>query len=435
MSLSCLLALPAFGCGGPKPAAAPQKAVKASEETKNEEKTAVPDEPEPAPDPAISEGAVAELAMASNAFGMDLYDRVRERPGNLVISPASIELALLMMWGGAREQTSAEMAKVLHLESLGADAHAPAGAMLDVWNEPGRDAYELAVVNRIFVEKTAPVEKGFEDLIKAHYSAGFETQNFIGDPDGSRQYINAYVAKQTKDRIQDLLPERSLDELTRVVLTNAVYFLGKWQHRFDEDATRDAAFFVDGKTEAKVPTMHQGETFSVSGAEGVAVLQMPYVAEELAMVVILPEAKDGLAAVEERMIGGEYQQWIDGLRPQKIDVAIPRFRLEMTKSLVLEDTLSEMGMPIAFTENADFRDMADPPNPADRLQISNVYHKAFVEVDEAGTEAAAATAVVMQTRGAAAPPQHFEADHPFLFVIRDLRNGTILFLGRVTDPR
>jgi serpin B len=383
----------------------------------------------------MSEGRAVELGMAGNAFGMDLYDRLRKSPGNLVISPASIELALLMTWGGAREQTSAEMAKVLHLESLGPDAHAAAGVMLDVWNDPARDAYELAVVNRIFVEKTAPVEKGFEDLTKAHYGAGYETLNFIGDPDGSRQHINTYVAKQTKDRIEDLLPERSIDDLTRVVLTNAVYFLGKWQHRFDEDATRDAPFFVDGKTEVAVPTMNQGETFAVSGAEGVAVLQMPYVAEELAMVVILPEAKDGLAAIEKRMIGGEYRQWIDGLSPKKIEVAIPRFRIEMPKSLVLKDTLIEMGMPIAFTDDADFRDMADPPNPADRLKISNVYHKAFVEVDEAGTEAAAATAVVMQTRGVAAPPERFEADHPFLFVIRDLRNGTILFLGRVTDPR
>ncbi|NNL74412.1 MAG: serpin family protein [Silicimonas sp.] len=381
----------------------------------------------------LKSGPARALAAATNRFGFDLYARLRGGSGNIVMSPASIELALLMTWAGAREGTAEEMSGVLHLGELGEDAHAAASDMLRAWNDPGRKTYELAVVNRIFIEKTAPIEPAFVELTQKHYGVAFEALDFRNQFEPGRRHINTWVAGQTKNRIEDLLPERSLDHLTRLVLTNAVYFLGQWDQRFDETATDDSAFHVGGRATAQVRMMHQSGTFGLARPQGLAVLEMPYVGEALSMVVILPDARDGLGAVEERL-DAEYDRWVADLVPQKVEVSFPRFRVAMPEAIKLKDQLSAMGMPVSFTDAANFEGMSNPSDPTEKLQIGNVYHKAFVEVNEEGTEAAAATAVVMG-RGAAPRPEQFVADHPFLFVIRDARNGAILFLGRVDDPR
>ncbi len=409
----------------------PTAKVDAKEQPKEE---AVPAEKPATDEAALNSGPAKTLATATNRFGFDMYGQLRGEPGNIVMSPASIELALLMTWGGARDGTAAEMAKVLHLGELGESAHASAGEMLAAWNDPSRSTYELAVVNRIFTERTAPIEPDFIELTKKHYGAGYEALDFRKNFEPSRLHINEWVAKQTKDRIQDLLPENSLDELTRLVLTNAVYFLGQWDAKFDEDATKSAAFFVDGKTKAQVDTMHQTATLGLARPTGLAVLEMPYVGKELAMVVILPDDRDGLAAVEGRL-AAEYDRWISELTPQSVEVAFPRFRIEMPASIALKKPLEALGMPVSFTDAANFEGMSNPPDAREKLKIADVYHKAFVEVNEEGTEAAAATAVVMQARGAAPQQEQFNADHPFIFAIRDLRNGALLFIGRVNDPR
>lgn len=380
--------------------------------------------------------SASDLADAANAFGAALYGRLRTTPGNLVISPASIELALLLAWGGAREETASQMREVLRLESLGGDAHASAGALLRAWNDPARSSYELAVVNRLFLEKTAPIEAAFVELTKTHYGAGHELLDFKGSPDPSRIHINAWVAQQTRDRIQDLLPAGSLDELTDAVLINAVYFLGKWKSRFDRAKTVDRIFHVEATTPVKLPTMRQRQSYKVAHGPGLSVLQMPYVGNDMAMVIVLPHEDSTLQAAEERVVAGEYRDWLSRLRTMTVEVSLPRFKIEMPTSLKLKAPLSAMGMPLAFTGDANFEGISNPENPDDKLRIANVYHKAFVEVDEAGTEAAAATAVVMKARGGGGShTPSFKVDRPFLFMIRDLKSGAFLFLGRVTDPR
>ena len=400
---------------------------------KDEKPEAADSAPTADPEKLASEPAKT-LAAATNRFGVRLYGQLRDTEGNVVISPASIELALLMTWAGAKDETAKQMAEVLQLGELGEKAHESAGEMLRAWNDPGRKTYELAVVNKIFTEQTSAIQPEFVELTTKYYSAAYEPLSFRTQPDPSREHINAWVAKQTNKRIEDLLPEGSIDTLTRLVLTNAVYFLGEWDKRFDEKATSDGTFYVDGATGAKVPMMHQTETFSYAVHDGLKVLTMPYVGAELAMVVILPDARDGLPAVEKRM-EAELEQWIALSAGEKVEVSFPRFRIEMAESIALKDQLEKLGMSIAFTDSANFEAMSNPSNPDEKLKISNVYHKAFVEVNEKGTEAAAATAVVMTARGAAPKIEQFNADHPFLFAIKDTRNGTVLFLGRVTDPR
>lgn len=412
---------------------AEEKDEKADAEKKDEKTDVADSAPSADPEKLASEQA-RSLASATNKFGARLFGSLDDHTGNLVISPASIEIALLMTWAGAKEETARQMSDVLGLGELGEQAHASAGEMLRAWNNPSRKTYELAVVNKIFTEQTAPIEEPFVELTTRHYSAAYEPLSFKTQPDQSRKHINAWVEEQTNKRIEELLPDGSIDDLTRLVLTNAVYFLGEWDKRFDEKATSDGTFYVDGATGAKVPMMRQTERFAFAQHEGLQVLAMPYVGKELAMFVILPEARDGLPAVEKRL-EAELEQWLNAPVETKVEVSFPRFRIEMAESIALKEQLEKLGMPIAFIDEANFEAMSNPSDAREKLKIADVYHKAFVEVNEKGTEAAAATAVVMTARGAAPKIQQFNADHPFLFAIKDTRNGTVLFLGRVTDPR
>jgi serpin B len=221
------------------------------------------------------------------------------------------------------------------------------------------------------------------------------------------------------------------------VLVNAVYFQGDWVHAFDAEATRDEPFYVGGVTAANVPLMHQTQTHRYAELDDVQVLEMPYQGDELAMTIVLPRDRDGLGALEEGLDRADVDRWVDALAPHRTQVVFPRFRLDDAR-IPLKSTLQTLGMQLAFDQaHADFSGMATPRNTEDELYITDCFHEAFVEVDEEGTEAAAATAVVMGTRGAAAvmEPPTFRADHPFLFLIRDLESGTILFVGRVVDPR
>jgi serpin B len=327
------------------------------------------------------------------------------------------------------------MGRVLHFGDDPAAIHAAASHQLAAWSDDSRTAYELRVANRLFGERSYTFQEDFLALTRDRYGAALEPVDFINAADPSRLRINAWVEERTQERIQDLLPEQSIDGETRLVLTNAVYFLGTWEHQFDEAQTRDAAFHLARGRDAQVPTMHQTESFGFSQQDGVKLLEMPYRGDELAMTFLLPDARDGLPAFEQSLTVERLAQLIASLEERRVEVALPRFTIDPATSLELKPVLQELGMRLAFERTADFTGMADPPSPDDRLYISKVFHKAFVKVDEVGTEAAAATAVVMARAGGMpqAPPS-FTADHPFLFLIRDLRSGTILFMGRVADP-
>jgi len=377
------------------------------------------------------------FAASSNALGFDLYREVRGEDGNLAFSPASISLAFAMTYAGAHGDTAAEMQRVLRLPDDADALHDSASRLLAAWNDAERDAYELRIVNRLFGEESYTFEEPFLALTRERYGAPLESVDFANAFEAQRAHINSWVSTQTEERIEDLLPEGSLDDLTRLVLVNAVYFQGDWVHAFDPEATRDEPFHIGGGAGVDVPLMRQTHGHRYAEVDDVQILEMPYQGEELAMTIVLPRERDGLDAVEGALDQAQLDRWLTALAPRSTEVILPRFRLDDAR-LPLKDTLEGLGMALAFDRTrADFTAMAAPPNPADELYIFDCFHEAFVEVDEEGTEAAAATAVVMASRGAAAPqtPSTFRADHPFLFMIRDLESGTILFLGRVNDPR
>jgi serpin B len=396
----------------------------------------VPTEPTPPTD------AQAQLfARSSNALGLDLWSRLRTQAGNQIFSPASVAVALDMTYGGARGETAAEMARVLHAPDDADALHQAAGNVLSTWNDPSRDAYTLAVANRLFGEQTYTFEQPFLDLTATRYRAPLERVDFQGAADPSRIRINTWVAEQTRDRIRDLIPSGAIDSDTRLVLVNAVYFLARWATEFSANATRPQPFYVDGgDTGPPAPTMHRTGNVRYGEADGVQVLELPYRQQEVAMTIVLPRERNGLAPLEEGLDPARLEQWVTSLEDGRlVAIALPKFRIAPARAMPLSDTLRAMGMRLAFSRSqADFTGIATPPSPADRLCISQVFHKAFVEVDERGTEAAAATAVVTMRAGSAARPEEpiaFTADHPFLFFIRDLRSGTVLFMGRLTDPR
>ena len=368
-----------------------------------------------------------------NAFAFDLYDQLAAEPGNFAYSPTSISMALAMTWGGARGETADQMRDVLHLGDDADALHASNGALLAAWNDPGRTAYELRVVNRLFGEKTATWQPDFLQLTDAQYGARLEEVDFIHGYERARARINAWVEEQTKTRIKDLLPVGSLDTDTRLVLTNAIYFKGKWKSEFDPEATVPGDFHRIGGAAVQVPMMHQRAQLAYAKVDGVHVLQLPYTGDELAMNVLLPARKGGLAALERGLDGDAVTRWIGALSPQEVDVTLPRFKIDPPKPTTLKKPLEALGMALPFQRDADFKGMAEDIHP---LYIDDVYHKAFVEVNEEGTEAAAATAVVMTNESVSIEPEpvSFVADHPFVFLIRDVKSGAILFVGRVADP-
>ncbi|MBL8719336.1 MAG: serpin family protein [Myxococcales bacterium] len=369
-------------------------------------------------------------ATGSNAFAFDLYARIGKAPGNQVFSPASMSIALAMTWAGAKGETAAQMKKVMHFEAGGT---AMWGRISQALNAPGRP-FELRSANRLFGEKTYKFEQPFLDGTKASFGAPLEPVDFKVGYEAARGKINGWVEEQTKQRIKDLLPKGALDELTRLVLVNAIYFLADWADPFEKNATYDADF--EGPTKKKVPTMHRSGSYAIAQVDQLKVLELPYGGSDISMLVVLPDSKTGLGAVEKSLTAAKLEAWTKALAPNRVDVALPRFEVSPA-SMPLADELQAMGMPLAFDrKKADFTLMGNPPNPDEHLCIQKVFHKAFVKVDEKGTEAAAATAVVMGAKGGAAPQKaiEFRADHPFLFFVVDKPSGLVLFMGRVVDP-
>ncbi len=378
-------------------------------------------------------GPSSAIVSANNAFALEIYARLRGRKGNFALSPVSISLALGMTYAGARGETAAQMARVLHFDAVDADTlHGELSSLLADWNAPDRTDYELRVANRLFGDRSTTFHDAFLAVTREQYRAPLEQLDFRGAPEPSRGRINAWVEEETNDRIRDLLPRGSIDELTRLVLANAIYFKGQWLSRFEENLTRPLPFHPPSGSAVDVPTMYQQEKFGYAKVDGLQVLRMPYVGDDLAMYVLLTVERDGIGDLEERLAPGSLERWIGAAHEREVRVWLPRFVIDPPEPVSLEETLSAMGMPLAFGDSADFTGMSDVRPP---LFIDEAYHKAFVEVDEEGTEAAAATGVVVGiTSAPAMEPPEFRADHPFLFLIRDVRSGSILFIGRVTNP-
>ncbi len=372
-----------------------------------------------------------DLAAGNTTFAVDLHQRLAQADENLFVSPFSISSALAMTYAGARGDTAQQMEDVLRFE--GGEVHEAFAELLGNLRErEGEDSYELVVANALWGQEGYEFRPEFLDLLETKYDSEFRSVHFATDPDAVADMINAWVEEQTQDKIQDLIPPGTLDRLTRLVLANAIYFKGAWENPFEEEATQTGAFTLYDGQSVDVEMMEQVEQFAYAEFDGLQMLELPYEGRDLSMVVGLPETHDGLPAVEEQLSVGRLQEWLEAWERRRVNVKLPRF--EFTSEFELSDVLQAMGMQDAFVPNtADFSGMSAEP---DDLHISDVLHKAFIDVHEEGTEAAAATAVVMRVT-AAMPidePVEFHADRPFLFLIRDQETGSILFMGRVADP-
>jgi serpin B len=378
---------------------------------------------------------LSELARSSNAFGFDLYQRLRRTPGNLVVSPASLTLALAMTWGGAKGETAAEMKKVLHLEGTADDVMEASGALARSLQDPSRPLI-FRIANQLFGETSYELVPAYLEKVRTAYGAPLELVDFKEAPEPARRRINGWVEEKTEQRIKDLIPPNGVNDLTRLVLVNAIYFLGDWAEPFDPHKTHPAPFHLSASETNEVPTMHSLGRFRIAQKSGVTALEIPYAGESLSMLLLVPDAVDGLAALEAALDAQRLDALTSALTWDLVAVAMPKFEVNPRESLSLGDDLEALGMPLAFDDQrADFTGLANPPDPADRLFITKVFHKGFVRVDEKGTEAAAATAVILGLRGLLPSlPRQLNADRPFLFLIRDNASGLIVFLGRVSDP-
>jgi len=380
--------------------------------------------PSPTPDQA-------ELIKGNNAFAVDLYGQLRKQDGNLFFSPASISTAFGMAYAGASGSTAQEMASTLHFTLPPDRLHPAMGALLGNMNAP-HAGYQLRVADALWAEQDESFLPDFLKLTEADYRAGFRKVDFKRAPEAVRLTINQWVAEQTADKIKDLLPSGAVTPATRLVLTNAIYFKGDWQSQFDKAQTAQEDFHLSAAQSVKAPLMHLQGRFSYFNGGTFQALEIPYQTGDLSMIVLLPNEISGLAALEQSLTPASAQQWLGQLRGGgKVILTLPKFK--MTERFELNGALSAMGMRQAFEPRAaDFSAMTGKRD----FWISAAIHKAYIDVNEEGTEAAAATGIVMRSMAMAReqPPIVFRADHPFLFMIRDNRSGGILFMGRLTDP-
>ena len=385
----------------------------------------------PAERPKASPADVAEAVRGNNQFAVDLYAKLaaEKKDGNLFFSPLSISTALSMTYAGARANTAAEMKKALHFALADEKLHPAMAALIGDLNAAGKaGGFQLSVANALWGQKGHLFLPEFLALNQASYGAGLETVDFAGDAEGARKTINAWGAKQTQDKVKQLIKPGALGALTSLVLTNAVYFKGEWAAKFDKTRTSDEAFKTAADKQVTVSMMEQERKLNYAEEDGFKALELPYVGERLSMVILLPKEIAGIGELERSLSPASLAKWLSHLTVRSVWVKLPR--LAMTCGSGLRDALRALGAKDAFAlPPADFSGISG----AKDVFISAVLHEASIDVNEEGTEGAAGTAVVIYKNGDT--PAMFRADHPFLFLIRDKKTGSILFLGRVTNPK
>ncbi|MBN2685377.1 MAG: outer membrane lipoprotein-sorting protein [Pontiellaceae bacterium] len=373
--------------------------------------------------PTAEEEPTAEAfspADSVNQLAVDLYNQLSAEDGNLFFSPYSISSALAMTYGGARGETAEQMNTALHFG--GPDITHPAFSYLrrSLNKIEEKGDVQLAVANALWPQKDYKFSADYLALTQTHYDSSIHSVDYKADTEGARKAINSWVKEQTKEKIKDLIGEDALDELTRLTLVNAIYFKGNWAEQFDPNKTREASFHLSADESVQVPMMSQTADFKLAQNETMQALELPYQGDDLSMIILLPNE-------------GEKLEWVDPTTLQfsetEVMVQLPKFKMETAFNL--NDTLTQMGMTDAFSDKADFSGMTDAPND---LFIGGVLHKAFIEVNEEGTEAAASTALFAGSDENFSLPQQFIADRPFLFCIRENSTGTLLFMGRVMNP-
>ena len=373
-------------------------------------------------------GEIQAVASGNNEFAFNLYSQIKNLPeikqaeGNLFFSPYSISTALAMTYEGARGNTAQEMADVLKFsaskppitpESYRENIASAFGSLQkQLQADKETSGYQLNVANALWGQQGYPFLPEFIELNKKYFESGLNEVDFAKSEE-ARKTINSWVEEKTNEKIKDLMPPGSIDALTRLVLTNAIYFKGDWSIKFKEENTKETDFHVTEEKTAKVPMMYQKESFEYAQLDNMQLLQMPYKGDKLSMLVILPKTIGDMESIESNLNLQTLQSNTKQMRKREVDVYLPKFKMTCG-TLDISRILAAMGMKDAFSGAADFSGMSGRKD----LYISGVMHKAFVEVNEEGTEAAAATGVAMRLLSIAEPPPVFRADRPFIFMIR-----------------
>jgi len=374
---------------------------------------------------------VQNVGASLESFGTDLYAVLATGDGNVVFSPASIMTALAMTYAGARGVTAEEMAAVLHIDLDNAAFHAAMNSLDQALEsrsfKSGDDRVQLSIANSLWGQDGVTFETPFLDTLAEDYGSGMRLVDFMTAAEKARNQINLWVASQTNEKITELIPAGALNALTRLVLVNAVYLDATWATQFDPNDTYDGSFATLAGGAATVPMMRQTSTFEYAVGDGWQAVQLPYSGKKLAMLLVVPD-EDRFGEVEGLLGSGLLSDAVSGLSSTQVSLSLPKFTFRTQAQL--GEALRTLGMPTAFGGAADFSGMTTQ----EQLIIDEVIHEAFIAVDEEGTEAAAATAVVMRATSAPMVDVTLTIDRPFIFALRDTETGALLFLGRVADP-
>ncbi|OJJ20309.1 hypothetical protein BKI52_17750 [marine bacterium AO1-C] len=368
----------------------------------------------------------------NNQFAIELYKQLTKGQNtNFFASPYSISSALAMTYAGAQNTTATEMAKVLRFTPD--NLHQDYKMLSDHFKSINRKGLELKIANALWGEKSYPFLPDYLSLNQKYYQAKIESLNFKQYPERSRLIINKWVENKTKNKIKNLIPKGLVDKKTRLVLTNAIYFKGDWEYEFLKRNTKKMAFIAGKQRFPAIKFMYMQRKFRYTENKQLQAIEIPYKGRKMSLLILLPKDKNGLARLEQKLNAKEYQDLIERMYRTKVQLTLPRFK--MTINTRLSSTLKQLGMKQAFSNQANFSKMAKNA----QLKISEIVHKAFVEVNEQGTEAAAATAVIIAPSGSAPgrtyPPKIFKADHPFMFIIKDNKTNSILFIGKLENPK
>jgi|TARA_B100002003_G_scaffold52782_1_gene48014 serpin B len=388
-----------------------------------------PDQPPQADDTDSTQQGIQEVVNANNQFAFELYSEINKaKDSNIFYSPYSISSAIAMTYEGAKGQTADEMKSVFHFP----ESNILRPNFAAIYNDINKrtKAYELRTGNALWVQNDFPFLEDYTSRVEQYYGGKAANVDFVTETEKSRQTINSFIEEQTNNKIKDLIPQGMLNSMTRLVLTNAIYFKGTWEWEFDKSDTREQDFKITPTNIVKTPMMFMDNDkaeFNYADIGDLQILELPYKGEEISMLILLPT--ENLAAIEPSLTAEKLKEWKSQMNEFKLDaIYLPKF--EFDTKYFMKDTLSAMGMPTAFEwPGADFSGM----DGTEMLYIDKVIHQAYVKVDEKGTEAAAATAIMVGF-GSAGPRNVFRADHPFIFIIQEKETGNILFMGRMSDP-
>lgn len=376
----------------------------------------------------VTEETVQTLAQSNNQFALELYDVLADAEGNLFFSPYSISSAFTMAYAGAAGETADQMAKTLHHQLSGPTLYRSYAALDRDLKTTASESVKLHIANRLWGQTGYNFIPHYLEVTRQYFGAELKTLDFKQQTEQARITINQWIEDQTAEKITNLMPPGSLTEDTRLVLTNAIYFKANWAEQFAPDQTNDAPFYLPSDEPTTVPMMFQEHRYPYLNLPELQVLELPYAGRELVMTVLLPSREAGLATLEAKMTDAWLRDLFDALRPTKVQIWLPRFKMETKYDLA--PPMQQLEMRLPFSDKANFSGMNGERN----LFLSAAVHKAYVDVNEEGTEAAAATGISVGITAVQLDPIQFRADHPFVFLIRHRPSGAILFIGRLDNP-